>query len=74
MRARQPSDSPDMVWFSRKIRIKCHSSRSRPLAVLLGLEEDRIPPVRDEAARQVGDMEKTLNAVLTTDKPVAFAV
>jgi hypothetical protein len=63
-----------MVWFSRKIRIKCHSSRSRPLAVLSGLEDDRISPVRHEITRQVGDMEKTLNAVLTTDESVAFAV
>jgi hypothetical protein len=41
---------------------------------LLGLEEDRLSPVRDEITRQVGDMEKTLNAVMPPDKAVAFAV
>ena len=38
------------------------------------LEDDNITPVRDEAARQVGDMEKPLNAVMPPDKAVAFAV
>jgi hypothetical protein len=63
-----------MVWFSHKIRIQYHASRSRPFAVLLGLEEDRLSPVRDEITRQVGNMEKTLNAVLPSDESVAFAV
>ena len=74
MWARHPPVSPDMVWFSRKIGILYHTNRSRPLAVLSGLEENRISPVRHEITRQVGDMEKTLNAVLPPDESVAFAV
>ena len=73
MGTRHPSVSPE--WFVTAIRgIQNNTHRLRPFAVLLGLEQDGRSPVRDEAARQVGDMEKTLNAVMPTDESVAFAV
>jgi len=73
MWTRPPSVSPE--WFVAAIcGIQYHANRPRPFAILSGLKEDGCPPVGDETTRQVGDMEKTLNAVLPPDKSVAFAI